>query len=111
MKAFERAFLVLLVAFAMSYVEVGYAQTPTCTTTLPLDSIEANYHHVSWTSKDGAPAGIITIAQTPSGWLWVGSHAGLFRFDGVHFERVDLRPPQSTASHSVVHLYVTREGD
>jgi signal transduction histidine kinase/ligand-binding sensor domain-containing protein len=111
MKAFERAFLVLLVAFAMSYVEVGYAKTPTCDTTLPLDSIGANYHHVSWTSKDGAPAGIITIAQTPSGWLWVGSHAGLFRFDGVRFERVDLRPPQSTASHSVVHLYVTREGD
>jgi signal transduction histidine kinase/ligand-binding sensor domain-containing protein len=111
MKAFERAFLVLLVAFAMWHVEVGYAKTPTCDTTLPLDSIGANYHHVGWTSKDGAPAGIITIAQTPSGWLWVGSHAGLFRFDGVRFERVDLRSPQSTASHSVVHLYVTRGGD
>ncbi len=111
MKAFERAFLVLLVAFALWHVEVGYAETPTCDTTLPLDSIGANFHHTSWTSKDGAPAGIVTIAQTPSGWLWVGSNAGLFRFDGVHFERVDLRPPQSTASHSVVRLYVNRGGD
>jgi signal transduction histidine kinase/ligand-binding sensor domain-containing protein len=111
MKAFERAFLVLLVAFALWHVEVGYAETPTCDTTLPLDSIGVNFHHASWASKDGAPAGIVTIAQTPSGWLWVGSNAGLFRFDGVHFERVDLHPPQSTASHSVVRLYVNRGGD
>jgi len=111
MKAFERAFFALFMVSAMWHVEASYAKTPTCDTTLPLDSIGANYHHASWTSKDGAPAGIITIAQTPSGWLWVGSHAGLFRFDGVRFERVDLRPLQSTASHSVAHLYVTRAGD
>ena len=111
MSPLERAFFVLLLAFAMWHTEAAYAKTPVCDTTLPLDRIEANYHHASWTSKDGAPAGIITMAQAPSGWLWVGSHAGLFRFDGVRFERVDLRPPQSTASRSVTHLYVSRRGD
>lgn len=43
--------------------------------------------HTSWTARDGAPTGILAIAQTPDGWLWIGGAAGLFRFDGARFER------------------------
>ena len=43
--------------------------------------------HTSWTAGEGAPTGISGIAQTPDGWLWLGSAAGLFRFDGVRFQR------------------------
>lgn len=43
--------------------------------------------HTSWTAAEGALAGITGIAQTPDGWLWIGSTAGLFRFDGVRFQR------------------------
>ncbi|KPC54254.1 sensor histidine kinase [Amantichitinum ursilacus] len=40
-----------------------------------------------WHTRDGAPDGSPPMAQTPDGWLWfVGS--GLYRFDGVHFERM-----------------------
>ncbi|HTD02546.1 sensor histidine kinase [Undibacterium sp.] len=44
-------------------------------------------HHTSWTAKDGAPSFIIAIAQMPDGWLWLASPSGIFRFDGVTFQR------------------------
>jgi len=44
---------------------------------------------MSWTARDGAPTNIAGITQTPDGWLWIGSPSGLFRFDGVRFERME----------------------
>ena len=44
-----------------------------------------------WGFKEGAPDQISSLAQTGDGYLWVGSHTGLFRFDGQRFER--YRPP------------------
>ena len=57
--------------------------------------------HSSWTAAEGAPTGIKGIAQTPDGWLWIGSTAGLFRFDGVRFERAPaaLAPLSSNISN------------
>lgn len=48
-------------------------------------------HHTSWTAKDGAPPSIIAIAQTPDRWMWLASQNGIYRFDGVRFER--FHPP------------------
>jgi len=42
--------------------------------------------HQLWTFRDGAPDTPLTIVQTVDGYLWVGSAAGLYRFDGVRFE-------------------------
>ncbi|MFZ6768088.1 two-component regulator propeller domain-containing protein [Undibacterium sp. Di26W] len=44
-------------------------------------------HHTRWTTKDGAPPNIIAMSQGKDGWLWLASTDGLFRFDGVRFER------------------------
>ena len=41
--------------------------------------------HTRWTAKDGAPNAIHALAQTPDGYLWIGSSAGVTRFDGVRF--------------------------
>ena len=46
-------------------------------------------HHTAWTPKDGAPAQIVALAQTADGWLWLATTTGLYRFDGVSFERID----------------------
>jgi signal transduction histidine kinase/ligand-binding sensor domain-containing protein len=43
--------------------------------------------HASWTAREGAPAGITGITQTPDGWIWVGGTSGLYKFDGVRFVR------------------------
>lgn len=49
-----------------------------------------DYRHTSWTANEGAPGQIVTMAQTTDGWLWLGTADGLYRFDGVAFERVAL---------------------
>src|ERR1039458_2850153 len=46
----------------------------------------------TWSKADGLPDGSVTvILQTQDGYLWVGTAAGLVRFDGVEFTEVDLR--------------------
>lgn len=39
-----------------------------------------------WTGDNGLPNSSVTaIAQTPESYLWIGTHNGLARFDGVRF--------------------------
>jgi len=41
--------------------------------------------HTAWTSQDGAPLNIMSLAQGGDGSLWIASDSGLYRFDGIHF--------------------------
>lgn len=45
-----------------------------------------DYSHTQRTTADGAPAGIISLAQTADGWLWAATANNLYRFDGLRFE-------------------------
>ena len=45
--------------------------------------------HQAWTKRDGAPSDASAMVQDRTGMLWFGATDGLFRFDGVRFERVD----------------------
>jgi ligand-binding sensor domain-containing protein len=45
----------------------------------------ADFNHAVWTASDGAPAHVVRLAQTPDGWLWLGTPNGLYRFDGMRF--------------------------
>ena len=45
------------------------------------------YVHTAWGDKEGAPSGILALAQTTDGYLWIGAVDGLYRFDGISFER------------------------
>ena len=47
--------------------------------------------HTSWTAKEGAPDDITVMAQGHDGFLWLATHAGLIRFDGLHFDPVVAR--------------------
>lgn len=48
-------------------------------------SLDVNqYAHTAWTVREGFfKSGISAIAQTPDGYLWLGTQFGLLRFDGV----------------------------
>ena len=48
--------------------------------------------HRRWTTRDGAPSVIVAMAQSADGFLWIGASTGLYRFDGVRFER--FAPPE-----------------
>jgi signal transduction histidine kinase len=58
---------------------------------IPLDRKIFQLQHQTWTAKDGVPSSISTIAQTDDGYLWLGTSAGLYRFDGAHFELYEPR--------------------
>ncbi|MFS2002723.1 triple tyrosine motif-containing protein [Duganella sp. CT11-25] len=70
-----------------------------------------DYHHAAWTAKDGAPAEVRALAQTPDGWLWLGAPTGLFRFDGVRFERYELATGGEVAKRRITELRADANGD
>ncbi len=48
------------------------------------------YGQDTWTSQNGLPGeAVYQILQTPDGYLWLRTSAGLVRFDGVRFVLVD----------------------
>jgi len=62
---------------------------------LSIDRGISQFMHTAWTAKDGAPSGVVSMAQTTDGFLWLGTENGLYRFDGVTFERYE--PPSWAA--------------
>jgi PAS domain S-box-containing protein len=48
------------------------------------------YGHDVWTTQNGLPGeAVYQILQSPDGYLWLRTSAGLVRFDGVRFVRVE----------------------
>ena len=53
----------------------------------------SQYVHTTWRTQDGAFRGTPhAITQTTDGYMWIGTDAGLVRFDGIRF--VPWEPPQ-----------------
>ena len=65
----------------------------------------SQYAHTSWTVRDGFSLGnVYAMAQTPDGYLWLGSEFGLFRFDGVSFVRGSLPTVSNCLSRNINSL-------
>ena len=49
-----------------------------------------NYGRQAWAMENGLPQNTVqALAQTKDGFLWLGTEAGLVRFDGVEFQTYD----------------------
>src|SRR5262249_48040204 len=71
----------------------------------------SQYGHTAWKTRDGFLRGtVLATAQTPDGYLWLGTEFGLFRFDGV--KAVPWQPPenQRLPSDYVRGLVSARDG-
>lgn len=69
------------------------------------------YGHTAWRIQDGFFTGTpYAITQTKDGYLWVGTTAGLLRFDGVRF--VPWSPPQGQQlfSNTITSLLGSSDG-
>src|SRR5689334_20073791 len=71
----------------------------------------SQYAHTAWKVRDGFSKGAIqAIAQTPDGYLWLGTEFGILRFDGVR--NVPWRPSagEHLPSTSIASLLAARDG-
>jgi hypothetical protein len=87
----------------LAYCSCAFALNPT------LDV--SQYAHTAWKVSDGFFKGIIfAIAQTPDGYIWVGTDSGLVRFDGVR--GIPWQPPAGMRlpSSDIRRLYAARDG-
>jgi len=98
--------MVRRVAFALGVLVAGCG----CGFALNPSLDISQYGHHAWTVRDGFSVGtIFAMAQTPDGYLWLGSEFGLFRFDGVR--SVPWQPPAGQHLPNVPYsLLVTRDG-
>jgi PAS domain S-box-containing protein len=75
------------------------------------DRTFAQFAHTAWGPKEGAPSPVTALAQTSDGYLWLGSHDGLYRFDGVVFERYQPQSGGPFPAGTVSSLLALPNGD
>jgi signal transduction histidine kinase/ligand-binding sensor domain-containing protein len=69
------------------------------------------YSLTQWGHRDGLPStSIYAIAQTPDGFLWLGTADGLVRFDGIRFLQVPLSTTGDMAFGRIQALTLGRTG-
>ena len=72
---------------------------------------EWNFTIRSWQSQDGLPEETVqAFAQTPDGYLWVGTSGGLLRFDGARFHLFAHENTPAFGENSVFCLLAAHDG-
>ena len=71
----------------------------------------ADLYHTPWEIKDGTPPDIWAIDQSPNGFLWLATGAGLHRFDGVRFQRYLPPGGQHFPSNDMTALKILPTGE
>ena len=76
-----------------------------------LDQPALGYTARAWQVDEGLPDNLVqAIAQTPDGYLWVGTRVGLAKFDGIQFSRYDARNTPAIKNSSITALYTSGDG-
>jgi ligand-binding sensor domain-containing protein/signal transduction histidine kinase len=75
------------------------------------DVSSLNYTRRVWQVQNGLPEDVVqAFAQTPDRFLWIGTTAGLVRFDGVSFTVYDHRNTRELGESNIFCLLATRDG-
>ncbi len=65
----------------------------------------------TWLNGDGIPENAaLAVAQTPDGYLWVGTSGGLLRFDGVEFTKAAQATNLHVLTETVQAIHTDRSG-
>ena len=76
----------------------------------PASQTLAELYHLGLTIRDGVPSSIEVVAQTPDGYIWLGTDVGLFRFDGKSFERYRPTSGEDLLPGTIQSLMATPDG-
>jgi signal transduction histidine kinase/ligand-binding sensor domain-containing protein len=76
----------------------------------PAQPAEQQVGEEVWTAQQGAPEGVVALAQTADGFLWLGGPGGLVRFDGRQFEPFRSPSGDKLLSTNVYALFAPRTG-
>jgi len=80
--------------------------------TLGANKAPSPYIRDEWGAEQGFPGGPVhAIAQTPDGYLWIGTEKGLVRFDGLSFRLFQQFDATTLPGGPVIGLAVDAEGD
>ncbi len=72
---------------------------------------EGRYSIRAWQTEDGLPQNsILSITQTPDGFLWLGTASGLTRFDGMEFTTFTTANSPGLVNDRVFALTVDKAG-
>lgn len=73
--------------------------------------VRAQYVIDTWTTENGLPQNsILSIRQTPDGYLWFTTFDGLVRFDGIHFAVFNKINTAEITSNRFIHLFSEADG-
>jgi signal transduction histidine kinase/ligand-binding sensor domain-containing protein len=67
-------------------------------------------HHDAWTGKDGMPGDVWEMTQDTGGFMWFATPSGLYRFDGVRFERIRSLGGQPLLSNVIATVRAFPDG-
>ena len=93
-----------------------FARLPCCSGLLPRvrlthRSISRQYAHLAWTFRNGFSNGAVyAIAQTPDGYLWLGTSSGVMRYDGVRLTPLPLGPGHKLPNAASAAILPARDG-
>ena len=96
-----------LLAMPLAALHLSCAAAAPAAAPAPLLS---DYSHSAWGAVQGAPVDVLKFAQGKDGWLWIATATGLYRYDGVHFERTDSVYGHRLPSSNVLGLAIAPDG-
>ncbi|WP_146745316.1 sensor histidine kinase [Dyella jiangningensis] len=71
----------------------------------------SQYGHTAWRLQDGQlPAPAFPMAQTADGYVWIGTQAGVVRYDGARFVPLDTLTKSRLVNPFVIALLGARDG-
>jgi ligand-binding sensor domain-containing protein len=78
----------------------------------PTFRADPDYLIDTWDTEDGWPgSSACAVAQTPDGYLWLGTLEGLVRFDGVKFSVFDQSSLTQLPHRGVTKLHLDHSGN
>ena len=76
------------------------------------ENFTSDYSQTEYTEEDGFESGEANcIVQSSSGYIWIGTDSGLYRYDGSEFRKFTLGEDEGSNAYSVNSILSTSSGE